>query len=49
MNLGKAFTIDDILVTYPGALRSTLREPATLSSEAVGRLAARLATDLSVA
>ena len=49
MNLGQPFTIDDVLVTYPGALRSTLREPAVLSSDAVGQLAARLATDLPVA
>ena len=43
MNLGKPFAIDGVLVTYPGALRTALREPALLSQDTIGRAAAHLA------
>lgn len=46
LNLGKPFEIDGVLVTYPGALRETLRAPARLDADLVGRVAARLATEL---
>jgi hypothetical protein len=46
MNLGKPFPIDDVVVTYPGALVDTLRQPERLPPEPLGRLAARLAVDL---
>lgn len=48
LNLGKAFEIDGILVSYPGALRGAILEPRWLSPEAVGRIAARLATELNI-
>jgi hypothetical protein len=43
LNLGKPFTIEGVIVTYPGALRKTLREPVRLSRDVVGQVAARLA------
>lgn len=46
LNLGKQFTIDDVLITYPGALRDAIRAPGALEADAIGRLAARLATSL---
>jgi hypothetical protein len=46
MNLGKPFAIDGVVVTYPGALRATLREPIRLSSDEAGRVAAHLALAL---
>lgn len=45
-NLGKPFTIDDVLVTYPGALRDAIRRSGGLEADAIGRVAARLATSL---
>lgn len=46
MNLGKPFTIDGVLVTYPGALQATLREPAVLSQDTIGCAAAHLAVSI---
>ncbi len=46
LNLGKPFAIDDVLVTYPGALRDAISEPVRLDEDTMGRVAARLATAL---
>lgn len=46
LNLGKPFVINDVIVTYPGALRDASRKPATLDTDQIGRVAARLASTL---
>jgi Nuclease-related domain len=46
LNLGKPFLIDDVLITYPGALPDRIRTPQTLSPDRISRIAARLAADL---
>ncbi len=49
LNLGKPFTIGDVLVTYPGGLRDALRLPVALDHDTIGRIAARLAAELAPA
>ncbi len=46
LDLGKAFEIDGVLASYPGALRDAILEPRRLNAEMIGRIAARLATEL---
>jgi hypothetical protein len=46
LNLGKPFTIDGVIVTYPGAQRTPLREPVRLSRDLIGQVAARLAVTI---